>query len=77
MREGGMPENHYHFCHSDEPCDFKCASCGKLVKQWAHLPHVQFVYGCCHRCPEFKTCPDPVRRNVEQAKALGLMGAPA
>ena len=74
-REGGMPENHYHFCRSDKPCDFRCPSCGKLEKKWAHLPHVQFLYGCCHRCPEFTTCTDFVARNVEQAKSLGLCGS--
>ena len=67
-----MPENHYHFCHSNESCDFNCRLCGSLVRKWGHLPIAEFQYGCCHRCQEYKTCTDFVERNIEQSKALGL-----
>ena len=74
QREGGMPEHHFHFCRSHRLCNFKCEVCGKLVKKWAHLPIAQFQYGCCHRCPDCKTCKDFAQRTVDLSKRLNLWG---
>ena len=65
-----MPDPHYHLCKRAHNCDLECARCGRLLEEFSHLPAAHFKYGCCHLCPEYRTCDDFVSRHMEEVQRV-------